>query len=391
MIKRLCIIGVCEYIVETPQLIPLLNKLSSSFPLRNVCALEKNKAHFCATFRDSKRIDEILQGYGAKICKKKSFGFEYLLSKYRKRIGIFAGLVLAAGIVFFSSLFVWEISVEGNEFVSDEEITALLESIGFHRGIRKKSVNLEKIINACLVADGKLSWMSINYDGTLAHVLVKEAKTAEEKTRRENVNIVASRDGVIVRVDALGGEATVEKGETVTKGEMLICAFLSKRTGGNILHGARGFVWAMTQRRYFVSVPLEYKEKMYTGKSHTRYEITFFGKCISVPLGKLIKSTNTFDYSSKQTQISLFNNGKIPLFCKSITQNEYIPNIKRRTVAGALEIARNETSELLKNNSPGFVEVSRDEKYEICDGTLEYVCTFDGIENIAQELEFEIG
>lgn len=387
---RMYLVGACEYVVKSQKNARLLNELTCGFCLRNVCVTENNTAHFCAYFRDCRDIEEILKENEAEICKKKCYGLGYLLSKYKKRTGFFVGLLFAVTIVYLSSLFVWEISVEGNEKVTDKEIEALLENVGFCRGTRKKKADIEKIINACLIADERLSWMSINYDGTMAYVLIKEARLAEKKTRKENVNIVANRDGIIVRVDALGGEATVEKGQTVTRGEMLISSFVSKRTGGSIMHGARGFVWAMTQRKYCVFVPLEYYEKQYMGKVKNRYEISFLSRHISLPFfGESKKSNLSFEYSKSKKQISLFDKGKIPVFCSVTTKREYIESVKRRSEKEALQIAKNEAMEQLKRASSSFVCVSKEESFEICDGALVYVCSFDGIENIARELEFE--
>ena len=93
-----------------------------------------------------------------------------------------------------SSMFVWEIRVEGNEKLSDERVVEMLKKAGFHEGVLKKRVDVKKVTDRLLINEDEVSWMAINFDGNIAHVEMKEAKPAIPYEKKENVNLVLNKD-----------------------------------------------------------------------------------------------------------------------------------------------------------------------------------------------------
>lgn len=60
--------------------------------------------------------------------------------KYRKRVGIVAGILLFFGILAFLGNFVWTIEVVGNETVSSDEILDFLKEEGLKIGSYKSAL-----------------------------------------------------------------------------------------------------------------------------------------------------------------------------------------------------------------------------------------------------------
>jgi hypothetical protein len=97
---------------------------------------------------------------------------------------------------------------------------------------------------------------------------------------------------------------------------------------------------------------------------------------------------SVLEYSS--SNICLSENLVLPIEIEICTIREYEPYLRRRTQKSALETAREIAKEKLYLASKNFRTADLRESFEIVDGCLVYECTFEGIENIAKELEFEL-
>lgn len=77
----------------------------------------------------------------------------------------------------------------------------------------------------------------------------------------EIANVVAARDGLVTRIQALDGQAQVMAGSTVTAGQVLISGVVDSDQRGYRLLRGMGQVWARTWYELSVSVPLTVQEK----------------------------------------------------------------------------------------------------------------------------------
>ena len=66
-------------------------------------------------------------------------GLPFLMKRYSKRIGLLAGVLVFALVLLLSGEFVWEIRVNGNELVSEQEILQSLEEMGL-KDVYKRQV-----------------------------------------------------------------------------------------------------------------------------------------------------------------------------------------------------------------------------------------------------------
>ena len=60
--------------------------------------------------------------YGIEAHFGTNYGLGALINKYKRRYGILVGIILMLLTVHFSSRFVWDINIEGNKEVSDDDI-----------------------------------------------------------------------------------------------------------------------------------------------------------------------------------------------------------------------------------------------------------------------------
>ena len=203
-------------------------------------------------------------------------GAPYTLAKLRHRQALAVGIAACGAAVLIGSFFVWDIQIAGNETVPREVILRSLENNGVHRGCFGFALNGEDIRNHVLLEIPELSWVAVNVSGCRANVEVRERRTAPKPLDRKTpCNLVARRDGLVLRVQALGGVPQVMKGMSVTEGQLLISGVEDTGTFGTRFTAGLGSVEGRTWYTLTANVPLTGAEKRYTGREKRLHSVIF--------------------------------------------------------------------------------------------------------------------
>lgn len=197
-------------------------------------------------------------------------GAPYFLFRFRRRQGLLIGLTLCAAALFIGSFFVWDFAVEGNETVPTEEILRALEKNDVHLGSFGLALDGESIRNHVLLDIPELSWITVNVSGCRANVQVRERIPAPERVDRQAPsNVVARRPGLVLKVRAMDGVTCVQPGTAVTENQLLISGVEDTDTVGARVLAGLGSVTARTWHTLTAAMPLEVREKQYTGEERT--------------------------------------------------------------------------------------------------------------------------
>lgn len=94
--------------------------------------------------------------------------------------------------------------------------------------------------------------------------------------------MVARRPGLVTRVEALGGQAAVVPGDTVTQGQLLISGAVDLDNGGLRWQHGMGRVWARTWYELTAQVPLTVRQRGVPLSSRTRYALDIGKKRIKL-------------------------------------------------------------------------------------------------------------
>lgn len=183
-------------------------------------------------------------------------GLPFVLRPFRLRWGLLAGAVLFVAVLQLLSSRVWIVRVVGNEQVTDEAIREVLEPLGVYEGAAPDAVDLPQLQLTALERLPTIVWLTVNFEGSTATVEVRERQESQPIAPDGPANVVAARDGVIVRIDAVNGQAMVKAGDAVTEGTLLISGVMDSKIGPLLKH-AEGVVTARTTRTLTVSVPFE--------------------------------------------------------------------------------------------------------------------------------------
>ncbi len=300
----------------------LIRILNEKVEISDVEKVTGNNVIFTCKIKHRSLVLQCIEECGGEIKSENQKGLYLQALKYISRPGLLAGGIICILILYLSQLFIWEIRVVGNENIVDEEILYTLEYLGFSEGSIKSKANLDKIRNDFLLCENRISWIAINIKGNIAYAEISEREFPPEKTdKNSRVNIVASCDGVILRVDAYEGGKQVNEGETVSKGQLLISAFFDTKDGNVFFTNARGSVLADTIHNFEVKLGKKTTIKNYTGRIKEEKSLKLLGYEIPLHFDTAIGFSN-YDKHISEENIEIFGT-RLPVKLISKVYREY--------------------------------------------------------------------
>ncbi len=221
--------------------------------------------------RDLKRLRPLLKKTGCRVKIHHKIGAPFIMLRGKRRKGLVLGIVLFCFTLYFLSLFIWNINIEGNTGVSTEEISAVLENYGVKEGIMKKDLDLSELERKLLLEIEDLQWVGVSTKGVYLNVQVVE-RLREPPLDGDVTGLVAAKDGLVTDILVLAGEALVKTGDTVQKGQELISGkikVLEDLNGEQVEKimevRPRGMVEALVWYESYAEAPLYLVHKRKTG------------------------------------------------------------------------------------------------------------------------------
>ncbi len=272
--------------------------------------------------KDFKKLKQIAQKTKCRIKIQKKKGLPFILHRYQKRKLFFIFFLLICFTIITLSNFIWNIEIVGNEEISKEEIQTILENNNFKIGKCKIGVNLKEIVEQIRMQREDIAWAGIEIKGTNAIVKIVEASLKPEIIQEDDYcNLVATKDGIIVKVTARNGTPVVKEGDVVTKGSILVGGWLEgKYTGTRYVH-ANGEVQAKVWYSQKVQVPLKQVKKQTTGKTQNIFSVKINN--FEINLSKGVSKFQKYDTIEASKKLKLFSDFYLPIEIHTKTYEEY--------------------------------------------------------------------
>ncbi len=268
-----------------------------------------------------------ITGCRVKILKKQ--GIKYAAFKYRKHYSFIIGIMIAALIIKWVNMYVWDIEFSGNNMYSDQYINNYLASIGIENGIHIRNIDCEWLEHKIREDFDEVTWASVSVSGTKVMIAIKENDGTHIQDKEEIYgDICSSDDGIVESVIVRSGTPMVKKGDEVTKGQVLV-------SGQIVISDAYGEqmeiidtqvdadVLIRTEMQYNDCIYRNYKDKEYTDKKRTTYIIDAYGKEITLLKRKL---DDNWDIVSDEINPKLFGKISLPVRINIVRYNQYITN-----------------------------------------------------------------
>ncbi len=172
-------------------------------------------------YREARRLARKAR---ATVRVRRKAGLPFLLFRHRKRKAFAAGILLALGLLWSFSLFLWDIRIEGNTRYTDDSIRSFLSEKGIGCGMPMDAIACEEIEAVLRNQYPQITWVSAQISGVRLTIQVKENFGLLEVPEEDGTpsDLVAEADGVITGIVTTSGIPQVSAGEQVTQGQVLI-------------------------------------------------------------------------------------------------------------------------------------------------------------------------
>ncbi len=347
----------------------------------NIDIRDPRRKSYCMTgkvrAKEYKKLRKIAKKHGMKMKIKRKYGWFFFYRKNRDKIALLSGMVGIMLLVLVFNLFIWEVEVVGNKKVPAEDILFLINEEGVKEGSFRKALDDRKIEGKIMNRFEEIGWVSLNVQGSKATVLIDEIREKSEPKPDDDkpVNLIASRYGVIRKMNVFDGQSVVKPGEAVMKGDLLVSAVYEDSHAKLTLKHAKAEIFAETDYSLEVSFPMEQVIKEKGTLKSTVTKVKVFGKTLT--FGK--PKENCFIEESEKDLYFLWL--RLPV---TVSETRYI-SVKEKNITYDMEQAKSGAYQLLKEKEDTDMEkmqiISRRTEEKVSDGNYiikaDYICLMD--------------
>ncbi len=276
-----------------------------------------------------KDLDKVPSIY---IVSYKRIGFALILDGIKKEKHFIISCFICVIIMVFLSNLIFEVDVLHDdknirEIINEELTINGLKPVGF-----KKSYDEIDKIKTKIKEEHKndIEWIEIIRSGMKYYVKIEERKIVNPRKDEEYCDVISLKDAIVGDSNIYNGEMTINRGDFVSKGSILINGKIDFKEETKKYTCADGIVYGNTWYKVNVNLPLNYEKKVYTGKKQINiaYEN---GNNYKEILNNHFKS---FDVKKKY----LFKIFNTKIYLEKVY--EYNPNIKKYSIKGGLNKAK---------------------------------------------------
>ena len=195
-------------------------------------------------------------------------------------ISFIIGIILL--ILMSNTIFDIRINTDNEEFKNI--IRSELSKYGIDKYKFKKSFKEVITIKQLIIEKYKdnIEWIEISNEGTRVIVNIIERKINNDHYDEKIYSIIAKKPGYIKKILVDDGIKVIEEDNYVNKGEIIISPdiYLNDNLKGKV--SATGKVYASVWYKVICEYPLNYKEKVYTGKKRKTIYVKIGNKYIDI-------------------------------------------------------------------------------------------------------------
>lgn len=208
--------------------------------MRRICVLSETEITVWIAAGDLKKLKKLAKSlYKITVLQEK--GPECGLKKIRRQPFVLLGITLAAAVIFARSLLISTVIVDGYKAIPEESLRKCLSESGIYEGAWRPDIEWEKARKTLYDTFPEITWVKLVYDGTAVYLDISETDDLRDTSRTDAdgdaedtddaedtgkkityTDLVAEKSGYVESVQPLWGEARVEAGDYVKKGQVLI-------------------------------------------------------------------------------------------------------------------------------------------------------------------------
>ncbi|MDR0948402.1 MAG: sporulation protein YqfD [Lachnospiraceae bacterium] len=275
------------------------------------------------------QLRSIVRKTGTKVAILKRRGLPFFVPQLLSKKIFILGLLLSVGFWIASTFFIWKIELSGNYRITEDLFLTFLEEYDIRIGILKTKIELAELEKQIRSHFTEVTWTSTKIEGTRLLIAIKENDapilTTEENTDSMGQDLISPYEGVVVSMIVRSGIPKVKIGDSVTMDQVLVSGQIpilnddaTIRQIDTVIADADVIVEHHMEHRE--TLPYDYTEKEYTGRSKKRYFIRFGQKelrsILEIPY-------RYYDSVLDEKKPGVLEDLKIPLLWGTYTYREY--------------------------------------------------------------------
>jgi similar to stage IV sporulation protein len=305
-------------LVPTDKLVRLMNYCRA----KDICLYEiyKNddETRLIVSHKDYKALEVFFEKaqIECKILESKGLAALFFKRSVQLILGFF--LLLLFGVVIING-YIWNITVTGSTYYTDEQIKSWISENAVSIGSKKKQITCSDLEHAIREGLQNIEWVSCSIRGTTLVVDVYDKK-GDLKTddysgsgENEYSDVVSESDCIITEIIPVSGTAVVAVGDKVKKGDILISAEITiyNDYGEQVdtaYVDAKGYVTGLITDNFNETITEKSQEKTYEDCIKS-FALGFGDANISIFSPKI---TSQYDLSTVSNNLRIGNSFYLP-------------------------------------------------------------------------------
>ena len=319
--------------------------------MKNVRRIDERTMRVVVPAAQKKRMAALCEKYGWQMAEIRAGGLLRLARGVKRRWTLGLSVLLSIFWVYLSSEMIWRVEIDGAG-ENAAEVRRCLEAENARVGRLKKRVSTDRLAAELALAVPGLSHAAARYEGSTLVVACQQAREGEHAgVDGKGRDIVAAREGIIIRISAESGTPQVKAGQAVREGQTLIAG--QERTGGGETRACRaqGEIIARVFARGDARVSLNAVETVETGEVRRRVTVE------SPWHSRIVADAQDFDSQDvsveRQAVVGLY----LPVWRRVETLARTVHKQEKRLLADARSQAQGAAEKIAKLSCPAGAEI----------------------------------
>ena len=284
--------------------------------------------YMCIHLTGFRLLRPIVKKTGTRVAILERYGLPFFWPRLLARKVFVAGLILAVAFWLWSSLYVWDIEVEGNYQITQDMFFTFLEQNQVTIGIHRKELDIEELEKQIRRAFPQVTWASARLEGTRLLISIKENDApiiTDVPQSKAGEDLLSKYSGRVVSILVRSGVPKVAVGDEVEAGAVLVEGKVPiYAEDGTVreyhLVEADADIVLEHVRHFTARLPFDYVKKEYTGRVKQQHYLRTGKKEWKLPAdGPFL----VYDTLIRESRPMLFEKLSIPIYWGDITYREY--------------------------------------------------------------------
>lgn len=330
---------------------------------------ENGKVKIRCAMSDYLHISKTARRCGCRLKIQNKKGLPLYINRYKLRKGLIAGIIIICLMFLISSLFVWDVEVNGNIMIPTEDLINCAAANGLHKGSFIKFLNISEIEYKLEEKFPQIAWTSINRSGAKYKIEISETDPKPKETDKSvPCNVAADYDGVIISIEPYDGFEMVKAGDVVKKDDLLVSGIKENEQSGQVLYAhADAKVIAQVERETQFKKSLISTVESETEQTTSKKKLVIFG--LKIPLYLKGPPNGADEKQSEVKDIEIFG-FKLPFKIETTAYAQKTSETKENQITQVKRELIKEAKDWEDENLKEAKVLGREYKYTIKDQTL---------------------